>query len=146
MTLPTTVTPSPRRPAPVPESLRSPIAILQPEMLESRTPVIGAGGAERMDVFLTHVFPVLEGDAELEGGLGGRHEVLFLHLEQAQVGHQWRNGRFPDPHGPDLLRFDQGNVEYLAHGPDQQGGRHPACGAPAGNHYFLYPLVQLASS
>ena len=85
-------------------------------MLETGCPVIRSGITKGMNVFMVDIAPVLERDSQLEGGLGCRHELLFLDIEQPVIPDQWRNGRLTNADGSDLVRFDQCDVEHLAHG------------------------------
>jgi hypothetical protein len=44
-----------------------------------------ASQAKRMDVVLAHVTPTFKTDAQLEGGLRGGHELLFI--DGRNLGH-----------------------------------------------------------
>jgi hypothetical protein len=89
--------------------------------------------AEGMEVVLADVAPVLELDAELEGGLRGGHELLLVDAQQLVVGEQRRDGGLADADGADLVGLDEPDVERLAEHLGQQGGDHPAGGAAPGD-------------
>jgi hypothetical protein len=109
------------------------LAALEPEVLEARGPVVGAGQAERMDVVLAHVAPVLEADAKLERGLGRGHELLLVDLKQLVEVHQGRDGGLANADGADRVRFDQRDLEPLAERFGDAGSGHPAGGAATGD-------------
>src|SRR5690606_2362516 len=111
---------------------------LQPEMLEARTPVIPAGHAERMYIGVPLLPPVLERNAQLERPLDGRHELLLVYFEQPVEGHQCRYRRLADTDRPELVAFDQADVQDLAQRLREQRRRQPAGRAASGNHYFFH--------
>src|ERR1700730_12187673 len=83
-----------------------------------------------MHVGMADACPVLELDAQLEGGSGLADQVVFIDAERADEFHDGRDCRLAHPDDADLIRFDQTYpaVEVLQefrHG----GGRHPAGGA-----------------
>ena len=109
------------------------LAALQPEVLEARGPVVLAREPEGVDVVLPHVAPVLEADAELEGGLRGGHELLFVDVEQLVEGQQRGDRGLAHAHGADLVGLDQADVQRLAQRLAQAGRHHPAGRAAAGD-------------
>ena len=83
----------------------------QPEMLEVAHPGGSADGAERMHVAVAEAAPVLEGDGELERGLGGAHEFLLVEIEQAMERLDRGKRRLADTDRADLLGLDQRDVD-----------------------------------
>jgi hypothetical protein len=108
-----------------------PLAALEPEVLEACGPVVLAGLAEAVEVVPAHLAPALEPDAQLEGGLRGGHEGLFVYAQQAVEGLQRRDGRLAHAHGADLVGLDQRDVQQRAQRLGQPCSDHPACGATA---------------
>ncbi len=106
---------------------------VEPEMLEARRPVVLAGQSERVEVPRTLFLPVVEQDAELEGRLGGAHELGLVDAEQTIEGDERRNGRFPHPDRADGVGFDQGDADRLAKRTGDGSGRHPSGGPASGD-------------
>jgi hypothetical protein len=114
---------------------------LEPEVVELAQPGGFADLAERVDVAVADLAPVLERDAQLEGRLAGAHELGFVEIEQGVEGACGGDGRLPHPDGADLVGLDQGDVQQRPQLPRQGGGGHPAGRAAAGDHHFLHDLV-----
>ncbi len=118
---------------------------VQPEMLEAGGPMILARQAERMEVALADILPVVEHDAELEGRLGRPHELGFVDAEQAVVRDERRNGGFADADRADRVGLDERDVDDLAQRSRDRSGGHPACGAAARNDDPAQPLAHRLS-
>jgi hypothetical protein len=84
-----------------------------------------------MDVALADPAPVDELDAELEGGIGRRHERRLVDAERLVERAQMRQRRLADADDADLLRFDQLDAAAPGHALHQRRRGHPAGGAAA---------------
>ena len=94
-----------------------------------------------MNVALADLAPVLEGDAELERGGGGAHELLLVDAEQAMKYADRRDRRLTDSDGADLIRLDQHDVEDSMELVRHRRGGEPAGGAAAGDHQPAYFVI-----
>ena len=115
-------------------------AAFQPEVLETSAPVIVTRGAEGVEVVLPNVLPVLEIDAELEGGVRGRHELRLVDAEQVVEGVQCRDRRLAHADGADFLGLHQLDIELLAQQLAHEGGHHPAGSTSASDDHTMEGL------
>ena len=96
--------------------------------------MVVAGAAEGVKVVLPDALPAFEVDAELEGGVGRRHELRLVDAQQVVKGQQGRDGRLTDPDGADFFGLHQLDVQLLAQQLAHQGGHHPAGGSTPSDH------------
>ena len=76
---------------------------LHPDVVEVRHPRRFSNHAERVDIAVSDLAPVLECDAKLEGRFRGAHEGPLVHAEQMVKDAVRWNCRFTNAHGPDLV-------------------------------------------
>lgn len=67
---------------------------------------VGAEHPEIVKIGVPETPPVDEFDAELERGVGLADKFILVDAEHLVEQDDRRNGRFADPHGADLFRFD----------------------------------------
>src|SRR3546814_10769436 len=70
---------------------------IEPEMLETRRPMILPGQAEAVEILRPQILPVIEQDAELEGRLRRAHEIGFVDPQYAIEIDQRRDRGLADP-------------------------------------------------
>ena len=97
---------------------------------------------ERMDVTLAHAAPVHELDAELERGLGGADEIVFIEAQQTVEVQDVRDGGLADADDADRIGFDHldpdvGGIQQAR----ESGGGHPPGRAPADDHDVAYAKI-----
>src|SRR5262245_12087706 len=84
-----------------------------------------------MNVAVADVGPVVEPDAELEGGLRGRHEFALVDLHQGVEALDRGDGGFTHAHGAYQVGLHQDDLELCTQPLDEAVGRQPARGATA---------------
>ena len=106
---------------------------IHPDIVELPHPVRLADLAEGVDVAVALAAPILECDSELEGRLGGAHELALIDPHQMVEGPVRRDGRLAYSDRADGIGFHEGDVEQ---GAEQAGKRRrcdPARRAAPGN-------------
>src|SRR5438132_767217 len=88
-----------------------------------------------MDVAITLACPILEGNAELECRAGGANEIGLVDAHVLMEGAGGRNCGFTDADGPDLVRFDERDIDERPELLRQRVSSDPAGGAPARDHH-----------
>jgi hypothetical protein len=100
-------------------------------MVEVERTDLAAIAAERVHVAVADAPPVVEVDAQLEGGARLAHELVLVEPEQLVHLDDRRDRRLADPDRADFGRFDQVSLEpALFERLGDRRGRHPA-GGPA---------------
>ena len=92
-----------------------------------------ADETERVDVAVADIGPVVEPDAELEGGLRGRHELALVDIHQVVEALHRGDGGLAHAHGADQIGLHQGDLELTAQPLGEAVGGQPACGAATGD-------------
>src|SRR5438270_11540414 len=87
------------------------LARAQPEMLEIDHPRRAAHRPERMDVAVALARPVLERNAELERGARGANEIDLVDAHILMESAGGRDRGLADADSPDLVRFDERDVD-----------------------------------
>src|SRR5947209_5775632 len=90
------------------------LARAEPEMMEIDHPGRAPHRPERVDVAVALARPVLEGNAELECRPRGADEILFADPHKLVEGARGRDGGFANADGPDLVGFDQRDLDEVA--------------------------------
>ena len=106
----------------------------QPQLVKGDGLNVHAELTELVEVAVALATPVLEVDAELEGGLRGLNEIPLVDAENLVEELQGRDGRFADTHGADFVRLDQRDALGALHGMRQRGRGHPAGRAASNDH------------
>ncbi len=114
----------------------------QPVIVKADTIQITTVRAEGMDVGIANIAPIDKLDAELECGIGARHELLFLESDPPIEIVNGRDCRFADPDGTDLVRLDQLNAtKSPGQHTRQRSSGHPASGATTDDDDTFYRLL-----
>jgi hypothetical protein len=113
-------------------------------MVEMDPVEVGPEPSERVEILPANRSEVGEVDAELEGCVGGPHELGLVDSEAFDKVAQVRQSRLADADDADLGGFDQSDGAGVGKPPDQSRGRHPAGGAAAEDDDALHGPPGLA--
>jgi len=91
--------------------------------------------------------PVREFDTEFKSRMGALDEMLLVDAEILDELNEGRHGGFTNTDGPDLIRLDKFNFEYVRSKIMRQyRGCNPAGGAPPTITIFLIGFISLLAS
>src|SRR6266542_1074049 len=107
-----------------------PLARSEPQLVGMEPQHVAADLAEAVDVSFAGRTPVDELDPELEGGLALADHLQWIDPGQREEVADVRDGRLADADDPDLIRFNELDLD-LAQPLRKDGSGHPAGGAAA---------------
>ena len=119
-----------------------------PEMLKTCGPVIFTRNTKRVNIALTLLFPVNKFNTKLKRTLDSTHKTLFVNAKKPIVVNKGRDRRFTDTYSADFFRFNNCNIQHLAHDLRQGCSRHPSSSTATSNNHsfdFIFSLHQLLS-
>jgi hypothetical protein len=85
------------------------------EVVEITQPGASADDAERVHVTVPQLFPVLEGDPELDRAARGAKKLAFVEVQNLVEGADSRERGLANADRSDFLRFDQRDFHQIAH-------------------------------
>ncbi len=122
-------------------------ARLEPEVMEVRHPGSAAKRPERVHVAVAVARPIFKADTELESRSRRLDELALVHAHVLVESPAGGDRGFADADGPDIVRFDERDVDQRADLLRKRECCDPACrAAPRNDHPIYFGFVHLAPS